>query len=595
MITPALQPVPYGYADFEEVRTEGFAYVDKTQWIEALERSNEKYPFIVNPRRFGKTLFTSMLRAYYDRNQAGAFESNFRGTYIAEHKTKLANSFHVLSFDFSGLSGKDEYRDFQSAVCGSIRNFISQYGIDDLDPGILSLDDSPAIILMNFLNAVWPRTGKTIYVIIDEYDQSTNEILARDPARFREITSATGFLKNFYARLKSATVSGPVARIFITGVVSISLDSMSSGFNIGTNLTTDTRFAGMLGFTEAEVRSLIPRVADPAACGMTTDEIVSRMRMLYDGYRFSPDSGVTTFNASMCLHYLKSLALSRKEPRRLLDPNFSGDLKKIHGMLSLGSPQTIRTVVEMAMRGEAIPIDELETEINLNEHESLSDSDLLSTLFYMGFLTFAQDRDDLLVVPNRAVMEQFFRYYFRFVRGFSEFRFRHEEFEAPVRALKAGDPEPFVRKVVQFLRDSSGINKSLHLLEGDFQTALVMAARLVTDLRVLSELEVGGNGVKGYADLVLAPDDPNECEFAFVLELKHLSKGGAKGDAVSRKLEEARRQALAYAASETIARIAGRSSLLAVAAVFAGDELAAMDCVRIESGGGSRQAVARMA
>ncbi len=85
-----------------------------------------------------------MLRAYYDRNQAGAFESNFRGTYIAEHKTKLANSFHVLSFDFSGLSGKDEYRDFQSAVCGSIRNFISQYGIDDLDPGILSLDDSPA-------------------------------------------------------------------------------------------------------------------------------------------------------------------------------------------------------------------------------------------------------------------------------------------------------------------------------------------------------------------------------------------------------------------------------------------------------------------
>lgn len=571
-----LQPVPYGYAAFEEVNTEGFAYVDKTRWIEVLEKSGEKYPLLVRPRRFGKTLFTTMLEAYYDKRQADAFETLFRGTYIGTHRTALANTFYVLSFDFSGLAGEDVYASFQAVVRNGIEAFIARYAIEGVQLEALSDQNPPAVILMNFLNAVWPKTGKKIYVIIDEYDQFTNEILAEDADRFREITSANGFLKNFYARLKSATTRGPIARTFITGVVSIALDSMSSGFNIATNITTDARFAGMLGFTEEELRALIPRVVDLKACEMSLEEVFSRMKMLYNGYRFSADSPVTVFNASMCLYYLKHLAIGRKEPRKLLDPSFSTDLNKVHGILRLGNADTIRSIVERIMQGDPIPIDELAAEVNLNRHEALSDSELLSTLFYMGYLTFAPDvdrPDRTLVAPNRAVVEQFFRYYFSYLRGFQMFSYRHEAFEEPVKALESGDIRPFLTQVVQFLKDSGGINRSLHLRESDFQTALIMAARLETRYHVWSELEVRGGDTKGYADLVLESDRPEQ-GVSYALELKHLSKKSTSEEALTQALQAAKAQVSAYARSENLSRI---PNLKLVAIVFVSDELAAME------------------
>lgn len=155
------------------------------------------------------------------------------------------------------------------------------------------------------------RAQHKVYIIIDEYDQFALNLLASDPETFRSITGKEGFLRAFYAVLKNS--EDIVDRIFITGVTSLSLDSMTSGFNLAKNISNSARYAGMLGFTDEELRKLIPQIVDVEGCGHDADDIFARMKVLYDGYRFSPESGETVFNSSMCLYYLQALAENHSE------------------------------------------------------------------------------------------------------------------------------------------------------------------------------------------------------------------------------------------------------------------------------------------
>ena len=567
----ALKKNPYTLTQFQTIQRDGWAYVDKTRYIEVLENGHAFYPFIVRPRRFGKTLFTATLQAYYDIVAAKDFEQNFAGTYIGSHKTALANKYRVLRFDFSGINSSNFQESFCAKLLRSLNLFCDRNDFKDLRNALRKEYDDATILLNEFVSAYSACCRDKIYLIIDEYDQGANEVLASSVKNFRDLTKPGGFLKAFYSLLKDLTVNGPIAWIFITGVTSIQFDSMTSGFSIASNYSDDPDFAGMFGFSEAELRELIPQLVDLKKCGKTLDEIVNRMKEWYNGYHFSADSDESVFNASMCLYYLKAIAKTGREPRSMLDPSVANSLDKIESILSLGKPDLVRSIITKALQQEPIPVGGELQVLNLNQHQGFNDSCVLSALYYMGFLTFAPGDWKHLVVPNRAIGIQFFEYFFKHILRAPKYRFDHEEFDEAYEALAEGDPKPWLELSNQRLVEDSGVHMHAQLTEKVFQTMLSATLWFSTDYR--GELECESRGEEsGFMDLLLTPRE-NKALPTYVIEVKHLSST-AEDAAVTKALTEARQQAARYAEG---ASLRGTRNLKRVALVYKGIKIGAVE------------------
>ena len=567
-----LKKIPYGEADFSVIRNEDYAFVDNTRFIEVLEDCGSRFPFIIRPRRFGKSLVTSMMMKYYDKASAADFDRYFHGTYIGSHKTPSANQFYVLKLDFSAI---DPSEGLEQGFTGSLRERIAQfferYPLRGYENFLSQNRDtvSPAALFRNFVEFARSTTKFNLYVIIDEYDQFANEILASDPAMFRRITSVNGFLKNFYAQLKRCAVEdGVIARVFITGVTSISLDSMTSGFSVSEDFTHDPAFSDLYGFTEAELRTLIPQVLDLDRLGLTEDFLVQRLKDWYNGYRFCPDVENTVFNSSMCLYYLKVWERRSREPERLLDPSVAGDLSKIQGILSLGTPEDVEAIVTQAIAHNPIPFRAEPEHLNLQQNGRLSKDGLLTTLLCMGYLTYAPGNRCELIISNRAMAQQFFDIYFQVLRNVPDWKSSRYAYDKAVTALNNGDPLSLLLSIADNLKASCGIHKNLHLRESDFQTALLVAANFAPQFKCAVEVEVTGGG-NGFADVLLQAKDSGP---SYLFELKYLSKTKSEGNAVSNQLDDAVRQLRNYVRGDNIRTIA---NLQCVAAVFSGLELAA--------------------
>ncbi len=547
--SPKLKPTPYGDTNFPDIRVQGYAYVDKTRFIEELERCGVKFPFLVRPRRFGKTLTTSMLRAYYDEAAADRFERTFAGTYIGSHKTPWASKFRVLHLDFSGFaSSASDHRalekSFQASVLTSIRKYFKRYPQSNQDEVLANFFTNAADLIACFFSLVYRGNGdRFLYVIIDEYDQFANEVLAKDLHHFQAITSAEGFLKDFFTQLKAATTD-TVARIFITGVTSISIDSMTSGFNIATNYTIDPAFADLFGFSEEELRVLVPQVLDLDRHHFQLDALIARMKEWYNGYRFSNYSDATVFNPTMCLGYLHSLQRLGKEPPSLLDPNLGQDLKKIESIFLLGDADFVRETVELALRREPIEFSGDLKALNLNQQSRLDKEALLSAMFYFGFLTFGSGDTTSLVVPNRAVSIQFFEYFLKHILATDEYAFVAKDFIKAMKALVAGDPKPLFDVTCNRFQTASGLHSHAHLHESDFQTLLIGALNFTNAYTVTSEVEVRGEE-KGYIDILATPSTEGHAETSYLIEVKYLAPkaatDGAKAEALSQAWEQIRR------------------------------------------------------
>ncbi len=558
---------PYGTANFTAIRTEGYAYVDKTQFIEVLERKGGLYPFIVRPRRFGKSLFTTVLRAYYDISLADKFHDYFDGTYIGSHKTRLANSFYILKFDFSGLANGDLIDNFTTNIKKSMRDFIVRYSFEKARYLLDNTTKSPAALIDEFFGIINEKIVNKVYVIIDEYDQFTNDILSKDQSKFKSITSSEGFLKDFYARLKANTLDGlPISRIFITGVTTISIDSLTSGYNIQKNISDRNEFASLFGFTQTELKALIPQVIDLEKYGHSIDEVFNRMKTLYNGYHFSKYSNESVFNSSMCLYYLDEINSRNAEPDSLLDPAFAQDLSKIHSILSLGDIKDVKEIINDALFAKPIPFGSLPSTINLNSQDNLSKKDLLASMMYFGYLTW-QEGSDKLVIPNRTVAQQFFQYYFKYLRGIDSLNIEISDFLEAFTKLRNGDPKAFVMIVASKLSEAGGLHISASLHESDFAVALATAANFSPDFKVQLELEVTGKE-KGYADLVLSPLEGVNCSYIFELKYLPVSKGNEA--TVQEKILEANAQLDRYCQGDNIASL---PKLKQVACVFVGTEL----------------------
>ncbi|MCI5147148.1 MAG: AAA family ATPase, partial [Candidatus Electrothrix sp. AR3] len=311
--------IPYGESSFKKIRTENYLYIDKTAYIEKLEQEGS-FNILLRPRRFGKSLFLSTLWHYYDIRFKDAFDTLFSGLAVSRNPTPLRNSYQILAFDFSGIAtGTPEVimSEFDRKVRTALYGFLTTYGYPQEYVGIVTEQPSPAAKINIFFELV---QDKKIYLLIDEYDHFANSILGESLDLFSEIVGRGGFVRAFYEMIKTATGRGIVDRLFITGVTSITLDSLTSGFNIGNNITHNRAFNSAIGFTREEVETTVRPLVD--ACDLEQQAIMRELSSWYNGYRFSTRAEERLFNADMILYFIKNFDMETcRYPEHMLDDN----------------------------------------------------------------------------------------------------------------------------------------------------------------------------------------------------------------------------------------------------------------------------------
>ncbi len=287
-----LKKLPTGISNYEELIEQNYYYVDKTEYIEKLENLSDKRIMFLRPRKFGKTLFTSTLEYYYDINQKDKFEKLYGETYIGKNPTGLQNTYHILKFNFSGIDTSNEeatIKSFKNEVTSSIKLFVGQYGLDFY----VDQKDEAENVLNNLLKTfLLQKPQEKIYVIIDEYDHFANELLGFNTDKFKSLVSKNGKVRKWYEILKKGTEKA-IDRIFITGVAPITLDSLTSGFNITKDITRDVEFNEMVGFTK---KDLIEIINSQNISKEKQEAILPIMKENYDGYKFAISAEEKMYN-----------------------------------------------------------------------------------------------------------------------------------------------------------------------------------------------------------------------------------------------------------------------------------------------------------
>jgi hypothetical protein len=532
------QKLPYGIPHFPSIAEEGYVYVDKTPYIQKLETLGEKYIFYLRPRKFGKSLFISTLEYYYDLKHEDKFERLFGDFYIGGNPTSLRTSYMILLFDFSGINTETEdttLKGFLDNVKDGMRRFIDNHA-DLLDEAEWSraLDaESPEIAMRNFLGVVNQRTDRKIYLLIDEYDHFANELLAFRFDMFKELVSRTGFVRKFYEVLKTGARDGIIDRMFITGVTPITLDSLTSGFNIGKNLSLRPDFHNMLGFTEEDTLKLTHQVC--SRCGGDPERVYQQMTDYYNGYRFCEERSRDgkLFNPDMVLYYLTEYEARGYPPSNLIDVNVASDYRKIGNLFRLFEFEEGKEIINKLMEKDVVN-GNLTVQFNL-EREFERD-DFISLLLYMGFITVEGNVGDeqKFRIPNYVIKDLYYRYMYEILEQEFGLQMKVSELRNAFREIAyEGKIDGLVRMVEEFLqkvlsnRDLRGFGEShlkVHIL------TLLHLSRLYY---IHSELEAE----RGYLDIFLRERPPFEIDYEWVLELKYVRKEELERELEQVKLE----------------------------------------------------------
>ena len=435
MSTPSAYPrIPYGEADFRRIRLNRWLYVDKTRFLRLLEE--ERYAFLIRPRRFGKSLWVSLLENYYDRFWADDFDATFADTDIGQHPTGEQSRYVTLRFNFSMVNDKLETleREFETYCLIALRGTLRRH--PDLFPEAAVRDIlAPPSIATKLSELFWYAGDHDIplYVLIDEYDNFANTVLAYHGAEaYHSFTHGGGFYRNFFATLKGGAdrSGGGLERLFITGVSPVTMDDVTSGFNIGTNISLEPDFNEMVGFTEAEVRRLVETYRELGVFNQDVDTAMGIMGEWYNGYRFAEEAATDLYNTDMVLYYLKHSIPNRRVPTYLIDTNVRIDYGKLRHLLVTsrqlnGNFDLLRDII-----GE----EQVDTRIQPSfPLERLTDPEnFFSLLHYFGLLSIRDvvQRVPRLAIPNQTVKRLMYGYLrdaYRDVGVFSVNLFRVEQ------------------------------------------------------------------------------------------------------------------------------------------------------------------------
>ena len=403
--------IPYGLSNFATVIKNNYIYIDKTPFIRTLEDTG-RHQVLLRPRRFGKSLFLSMLQYYYDVNSTKDFNSLFGHLAIGQNSTPDHNQYQVLFLEFSGIATDDHkgiYDAFNNKIGIAISAFLHEYSYpESVQQGFSQLNNASPADKMNYL-LTWARDQK-IYLLIDEYDHFANSLMADDLNHFRSIMGKGGFVRAFYEALKAGTQQGTIDRLFITGVTPIMLDSLTSGFNVVKNLSLDSNFNEAIGFTRAETESLLQPLTQH--CALSFDHLMLSVKQWYNGYRFSEDERDSRqYNADMVLYFIDNFNLKDcSYPAHMLDENIASDYGKILAMFKIGNRDTNYEVLDELINEGFITAKQRR---KFDFDKGFDRDDFVSLLYYMGFIAF--DSNELtyqrFVIPNYVIKVLYFEYF----------------------------------------------------------------------------------------------------------------------------------------------------------------------------------------
>ena len=402
--------IPYAVANYAEMRDRGFYYVDKTDYIPRLEAY--KAPVFLRPRRFGKSLLVSTLAHYYDRTLAHRFEDLFGGTYIGSHPTPEHNRYMIIRYDFSAMVMADNMegleQNFNILNRGPVEIMVT-HNRDLFGDFQFSTRENAAQMLEEALAYARAHDLPPVYILIDEYDNFTNQLLTsyNDPL-YEKVTTADSFLRTFFKVIKKGIGEGSIRTCFCTGVLPVTMDDLTSGYNIAEILTLESDFINMLGFTHAEADAYLRYVLDKYTGSQERyDEIWQLIVNNYDGYRFSP-KGEKLFNATILTYFLKNFATRHGEvPEEMIDENLRTDIGWLRRLtLSL---ENSKAMLDALVIDNGLAYNVADLSSKFNKQKFFDKNFYPVSLFYLGMTTL--QNNFRMALPNLTMRSIYMDYY----------------------------------------------------------------------------------------------------------------------------------------------------------------------------------------
>lgn len=543
--------IPYGISNFLQVRKENKYYSDKTMFLKKMELAGN-FLFIVRPRRFGKSIFVSMMRAYYDINEKDNFDKIFDGLYVHEHPTKERGQYQVLYLDFSQVGGdsKTAEDNFEAYGCNQLDRFAITYSRFYSDSFVNEVSERKTFASkLTWIAGAAHAADYQLYLIIDEYDNFTNDILNQEGKDvYRALTHASGFYRNVFKLFKPN-----FTRIFMMGVSPVTLDDLTSGFNIATNISIDYLYDTMLGLSEEEVRTMIRYYKDTGLIKASEDEIIEDMRPWYDNYCFAKESfgkDPKMFNTDMVCYYLDYYTKHGYPPEERIDPNSMTDYKKLKNLVRIESLDNKRLSIINTIAEQGFIYGNIKRSFPA---ERIADEDnFVSLLFYYGMLTITGVRGARLKlgIPNNNVRLQ----YYEFLReeyskkGSVDTSALQDDFYS---AAYDGEWKPMVTDITDAYKNNSAVRS---MIEGERNIQGFMSAFFSLNPYYLIAPEVELN--HGYCDFFFLPDHSRYPDVAhsYILELKYL-KSDATDNEAARQWDEAVNQIKGYAQDKAVKQL----------------------------------------
>lgn len=544
--------IPYGISNFTMLREEQYLYVDKTKYIELLE-NYPPYQFFIRPRRFGKSLFISMLEHYYDINKAQDFDKLFSGTYIHAQVTEKQGSYLVLRLSFASIvTGEGLERlikSFDENVLIPVRSFMKKYR-HLLGDAVFPANIEEAESAMKFIIEQAQAHNQKLLLLIDEYDNFANDLIGRNSQElYLQLLSSEGYVRNFYKAIKDGTMSS-VARVFITGVSPLMLDDLTSGFNITCNLTLEAELNEMMGLTQGELEDVVKRLVLPQ--DMDLVQVYKDMQYYYNGYLFYRKAKKRLYNPDMVLYFLNHLQRNHCYPDEMLDSNVKTDYRKLR---TLAMNFSGKADMDKIMQDEKAVV-QLVERFHLEDMYEKPEN-FVSMLYYIGMLTIKEGvlNKTVLGIPNYVIRKIYWEYFTEQLTSVTPIN--KEVVSSSIRLMREqGDISLFTAELTKIMAVLS--NRDLMSFSEKSVKLLICALISADDIYVIrSEMETN----TGYIDIMLTRDVryAKYTNFEWLIELKYLKESERS------KLEEVkqagRAQLTRYSDSELVDRSFSGESL----------------------------------
>jgi len=451
-----MKKIIYGNSNFRKIKINNdYLYIDKTNFIEKLENLNEDFVIFLRPRRFGKSLFLSTLQYYYDENSKNEFEKMFHDTYIGKNPTPLKSSFRILFLEFSGINidgGMDViYEGVKDNVKSAIYRYFTNYGYN-ITRESLNIIPSPTGLIKYFFDVI---EDDKVYLLIDEYDQFANAILAHSMKDFLGIVGKGGFVRSFYEVLKTATLSGTVQKMFITGVTPITLDSLSSGFNIVSNISHRKAFNSMAGFTQKEALYSVEKGIFDRCNEVNQEELLAKIKRWYNGYLFNSEANERVYNSTLLNYFISNFNFDRcTMPKKMLDSNVASDYKAIMKLFNIGDSERNFKILEELIENNSLT-GMIKDRYDLNQE--FNEDDFITLIYSMGFITIKEEITGELYnfeIPNYVIKMLYFNYFAIELQKRNNFKHK-ESFSKTMTKLVLGDSKPFQNQLNEVIKTLS--------------------------------------------------------------------------------------------------------------------------------------------